>query len=102
MVCFLSSLSCLVTGQGCARRGRTKMFFVVFGEARASHSGAVCLKTPLLSDACSLAGHFGKQTVWRPAGRGKPTEALRGYTMLQLVDIACEWDSSRWAIAAVA
>ena len=45
----------------------------------------------------SLAEHFGKQTVWRPAGRpgGKPTDALTGYTMPQLVDIACGWDATR-------
>lgn len=29
------------------------------------------------------------------SGPGKPTEALRGYTMLQLVDIASEWDANR-------
>jgi len=34
--------------------------------------------------------------VWRPAGRGKPTKALKGYTMPQLVDIACGWDATRY------
>ena len=58
-------------------------------------TSATCAARRLVPAPCSLAGQFGKQTIWRPAGRGKPTEALRGYTMLQLVDIACEWDANR-------